>query len=612
VPIADIGAVILKHLAPLYMFSFTTTIRKVLLIRSLLVVSTRTAAFPSSRDFNNLHQRSESAFFAVPYCTSNNQLRIGGLPRNNQYQVLFKPAATFNTMPPKRAASKMSAAATADDAVSNDDADESKPKPLKGSAATTKKSKVVATEKKETKKKAAPKKKATPKEKVAKGAESPSDDDDDAKPKAKKKAAPKKKASPKKKVAKGTESSSDEEPPKAKKKATPKKRKSKSTTSDSEDDDSSTTKTTKKKKSSSSPKKKAKAADHQRWTERMPLTRLWNPETAMTSKGSYTFTVISWNVAGLRAFIKKQPDALANLAQRYQADVICLQEHKLQDVHLDDPKLKIREHFEEKLGGFESHWSYSTTKKGYSGTAMFIRKRGGGGDDASKKGKKQAKIGAFFTSKNKEGDEATKGDSIGDIPVSHLQPLNVMTELGLPKHDGEGRTVTAEFPLFHLTNVYVPNSGQKLDRLGYRTEEWDTDFLNKMQQLEKGKPVIWLGDLNVAHNEKDTWNEGAKHLVKSAGTTPQERASFDQQLGAGFVDAFRHLHQDAMGHYSYWSQRAGNREPNKGLRLDYFICSKDLMEDDDDRKVVVRDSYMVPDELGSDHCPIVLEIEIKK
>jgi len=346
----------------------------------------------------------------------------------------------------------------------------------------------------------------------------------------------------------------------------------------------------------------------------MPLTRLWNPETAMTSKGSYTFTVISWNVAGLRAFIKKQPDALANLAERYQADVICLQEHKLQDVHLDDPKLKIREHFEEKLGGFESHWSYSTTKKGYSGTAMFIRKRGGsgGGDDASKKGKKQAKIGAFFTSKNKEGDEATKGDSIGDIPVSHLQPLNVMTELGLPKHDGEGRTVTAEFPLFHLTNVYVPNSGQKLDRLGYRTEEWDTDFLNKMQQLEKGKPVIWLGDLNVAHNEKDTWNEGAKHLVKSAGTTPQERASFDRQLGAGFVDAFRHLHQDAMGHYSYWSQRAGNREPNKGLRLDYFICSKDLMEDDDDRKVVVRDSYMVPDELGSDHCPIVLEIEMKK
>ena len=480
-------------------------------------------------------------------------------------------------MPPKRAASKMSAAAAAHD-VSNDDTDESKTKSLKGSA---QESKAAATEEKEpkTKKKAATKKKASPKKKVVKGAESPSDGD---------------------------------EKPKAKKKASPKKRKTKSTTSDTEDDES-TTKATKK-KAKASPKKKA-AADHQRWTERMPLTRLWNPETAMTSKGSYTFTVISWNVAGLRAFIKKHPDALANLAERYQADVICLQEHKLQEVHLDDPKLKIREHFEEKLSGFESHWSYSTTKKGYSGTAMFIRKRGGGGGDgdgASKKGKKQAKLGAFFTSKNKEDGEATKGDSIGDIPVSNLQPLNVMTELGLPKHDGEGRTVTAEFPLFYLTNVYVPNSGQKLDRLGYRTEEWDKDFLNKMQQLEKGKPVIWLGDLNVAHNEKDTWNEGAKHLAKSAGTTAEERASFDRQLNAGFVDAFRHLHQDAMGHYSYWSQRAGNREPNKGLRLDYFICSKDLMEDSNGQKVVVRDSYMVPDELGSDHCPIVLEIEIMK
>ena len=459
-------------------------------------------------------------------------------------------------MPPKRAASKIAAA---DDASSAEE--DPKSSTLKGAA---KRSKATSTA---DEKDVVKKKKASPK----------------------KKAAPKKKASPKKKkAAKGAESS---------------------------DEDSTA------KKKSSSPKKKAKTADHQRWTERMPLTRLWDPEDALKSKGSYTFTVISWNVAGLRAFVKKQPDALANLAERYQADVICLQEHKLQDTHLDDPKLKLREHFEEKLGGFESHWSYSQTKKGYSGTAMFIRKRGGGsggGDDGnsgtSKKGKKQAKIGAFFTTKNKDDGEATKGDSTGDVPLSNLQPLNVMTELGMPKHDGEGRAIVAEFPLFYLTNVYVPNSGQKLDRLGYRTEEWDTDFLNKMLQLEKDgdKPVIWLGDLNVAHNEKDTWNEGAKHLAKSAGTTPQERASFDRQLSAGFIDAFRHLHKDAMGHYSYWSQRAGNREPNKGLRLDYFICSKDLMEEKDGRKAVVRDSYIVHEELGSDHCPIVLEIEVKK
>ncbi|KAL7455433.1 hypothetical protein ACHAWC_006973 [Mediolabrus comicus] len=456
-------------------------------------------------------------------------------------------------MPPKRAASKIAAA----DDTSNAEEDP-KSSTLKGAVKRSKAASTADEKDVVKKKKASPKKKATPK----------------------KKASPKKK-----KAAKGAESS---------------------------DEDSTTKKAT---------PKKAKAADHQRWTERMPLTRLWDPEDALKSKGSYTFTVISWNVAGLRAFVKKQPDALANLAERYQADVICLQEHKLQDTHLDDPKLKLREHFEEKLGGFESHWSYSQTKKGYSGTAMFIRKRGGGsgvGDDGnsgtSKKGKKQAKIGAFFTTKNKGDGEATKGDSTGDVPLSNLQPLNVMTELGMPKHDGEGRAIVAEFPLFYLTNVYVPNSGQKLDRLGYRTEEWDTDFLNKMLQLEKDgdKPVIWLGDLNVAHNEKDTWNEGAKHLAKSAGTTPQERASFDRQLSAGFIDAFRHLHKDAKGHYSYWSQRAGNREPNKGLRLDYFICSKDLMEEKDGRKAVVRDSFIIHEELGSDHCPIVLEIEVKK
>ncbi|KAL7531738.1 hypothetical protein ACHAXR_004205, partial [Thalassiosira sp. AJA248-18] len=372
-------------------------------------------------------------------------------------------------------------------------------------------------------------------------------------------------------------------------------------------------------------KKKTKAADHQRWTERTPLTRHWNPQQAMSSTGSYTFTVISWNVAGLRAFIKKQPDALSNLAKKYSADVICLQEHKLQEGHLDDPKLKLREYFEEKLGGYDGHWSYSLEKKGYSGTAMFIKKRSSSGAGAGakksggdgKKGKKQATLGAFFGSSNAAdgGNTQAKDDSksTGDIPVSHLEPINVETDLGLPAHDGEGRTVTAEFPLFYLTNVYVPNSGQKLDRLGYRTQQWDTDFLAKMQQLETDgdKPIVWLGDLNVAHNEKDTWNEGAKHLAKSAGTTAEERASFEQQLGAGYIDAFRHLHPEGRGHYSYWSQRAGNREPNKGLRLDYFICSKEMMEDDG-KKVCVRDSYIVPDELGSDHCPIVLEIEIKK
>jgi len=138
-----------------------------------------------------------------------------------------------------------------------------------------------------------------------------------------------------------------------------------------------------------------------------------------------------------------------------------------------------------------------------------------------------------------------------------------------------------------------------------------------MQEKQKatGKPVIWLGDLNVAHTYLDCWNDGAKHLAKQAGTTPEERASFQHQLDSNngaFVDAFRYLHPTAKGHYTYWSQRAGNRDPNKGLRLDYFICSRDMMEDGEDKKVVVRDCYMIPDQMGSDHCPIILELEIRK
>jgi exodeoxyribonuclease-3 len=162
-----------------------------------------------------------------------------------------------------------------------------------------------------------------------------------------------------------------------------------------------------------------------------------------------------------------------------------------------------------------------------------------------------------------------------------------------------------------MCNVYVPNSGQKLERLSYRTEEWDKDFLSFIQkkQKDRGVPVLWLGDLNVAHTNLEVWNDGAKHLAKQAGVTAEERASFEAQLNAGFIDAFRRLHPTAKGHYSYWSQRAGNREPNKGLRLDYFICDPSLF--DEESKTIVRDSYVLPLQQGSDHCPVVLELEIK-
>jgi exodeoxyribonuclease-3 len=374
------------------------------------------------------------------------------------------------------------------------------------------------------------------------------------------------------------------------------------------------------------PKKKAKKAPtHQQWTEITPLIKHWDAAHAMKSTGSYTFTILSWNVAGLRALIKNHPNTLSDLANRYDVDVLCLQETKLQEGHMDDVKLKLKEYFEEKLSGYDGYFGYSMEKKGYSGTAMFIKRRktvedgeDGNGKkvDASKNKKKQATLGAFFAPAKKDDETTTSPgaesgenkSSTGDIAISHLRPIKVETTLGLPSHDGEGRFITAEFPLFHLMNVYVPNSGQNLDRLSYRTQQWDSDFLAKVQQLEKetNKPVLWLGDLNVAHNEKDTWNEGAKHLAKSAGTTAEERASFARQLKAGYVDAFRHLHPEGRGHYTYWSQRAGNRAPNKGLRLDYFICSKDLMEDDANGKVRVRDCFMVPEIMGSDHCPIVL------
>ena len=120
---------------------------------------------------------------------------------------------------------------------------------------------------------------------------------------------------------------------------------------------------------------------------------------------------------------------------------------------------------------------------------------------------------------------------------------------------------------------------------------------------------MWLGDLNVAHTNLEVWNDGAKHLPKQAGVTPEERASFQAQLDAGFIDAFRHLHPTAQGHYTYWSQRAGNREPNKGLRLDYFICAPSFFEEG--ARVQIRDSYMDAEQLFSDHCPAILELEVK-
>ena len=290
------------------------------------------------------------------------------------------------------------------------------------------------------------------------------------------------------------------------------------------------------------------------------------------------------------------------MVKEYNLDVLMLQETKLQEIHLDDPKLEIRGHLLEEQG-YDAHYSCSTAKKGYSGTAVFVKRRGVKGV------KKQQKLDGFFPIKQEKTLQSTTSNDL-PIDVGNLIPQNVTFGMCKNEHDQEGRIITVEFPLFSLTNVYVPNSGQKLERLDYRTEQWDKDFLAFHQNKES--PVIWAGDLNVAHTNLEVWNDGAKHLATQAGITQQERDSFQAQLDAGYIDAFRKLHPEAKGHYSYWSQRAGNRTPNKGLRLDYFVCSPSLFKDDKESKVVVRDSYTLPIVMGSDHCPVVLELEIKK
>lgn len=213
------------------------------------------------------------------------------------------------------------------------------------------------------------------------------------------------------------------------------------------------------------------------------------------------FKIASWNVAGLRALMKKQPDALKNLLKEYDLDMLCLQETKLQEVHIDDPKLKFRGLLEEE--GYKDYWSCSTEKKGYSGTAVFLRQRG-------EQKPKQTSIGSFFAPKTGTKKKEEKRTS-ADLPISQEQLTATNVSYGIGKTiDNEGRTIVVEFPWGTLTNVYVPNSGQDLKRLDYRVNEWDKDFLafQQRKQTDRNLPVIWLGDLNIAHKAFDVWNNG--------------------------------------------------------------------------------------------------------
>lgn len=248
--------------------------------------------------------------------------------------------------------------------------------------------------------------------------------------------------------------------------------------------------------------------------------------------------LISWNVNGLRACINK---GFYDFAAAVDADAICLQETKMQpgQAAVDLP-------------GYQQFWN-SAEKKGYSGTLTFSR----------------------------------------------TEPLSVAYDLHTPDaHNNEGRAITLEFARFYLVNIYVPNAQDGLARIDYRMQ-WEDDFRAYVQALDRVKPVIICGDLNVAHQEIDLKNP--KTNRGNAGFSDEERSKFGELLAAGFVDSFRYLHPDEVGAYSWWSYRANARAKNAGWRIDYFLVSQRIQSD-------IKAAYIMPDVLGSDHCPVCLEI----
>ena len=247
--------------------------------------------------------------------------------------------------------------------------------------------------------------------------------------------------------------------------------------------------------------------------------------------------LISWNVNGLRAVMNENFMEFFNEAD---ADVFCLQETKLQEGQI-----------EMDLPGYHQYWNYAD-KKGYSGTAIFTKK----------------------------------------------EPLSVTYGMGIDEHDHEGRVITLEFDDFYFITVYVPNSQDGLKRLDYRMK-WEDDFLGYLKELEKTKPVVFCGDLNVAHEEIDLKNP--KTNRKNAGFTDEERSKMTALLDAGFTDTFRYFYPEQVT-YSWWSYRFKAREKNAGWRIDYFICSDALR----DR---LKDAKIHTEVMGSDHCPVELDIE---
>ena len=245
--------------------------------------------------------------------------------------------------------------------------------------------------------------------------------------------------------------------------------------------------------------------------------------------------LISWNVNGLRACVTK---GFMDFFKEADADVFCLQETKLQpgQIELDLP-------------GYHQYWN-SAEKKGYSGTAIFTKR----------------------------------------------EPVSVSYGIGIEEHDHEGRVITLEYPECHIVTVYTPNSQDGLARLDYRMK-WEEDFLSYLKKLEETKPVIFCGDLNVAHKEIDLKNP--KTNRKNAGFTDEERAKMTTLLSNGFIDTWRHFYPDEANIYSWWSYRFQARQKNAGWRIDYFIVSEALKDS-------LEDAQIYTQVLGSDHCPVGL------
>ena len=248
--------------------------------------------------------------------------------------------------------------------------------------------------------------------------------------------------------------------------------------------------------------------------------------------------IISWNINGFRSLMSRTfLDAFTAL----DADVYCLQETKLQAGQIDMD-----------FDGYESYWCYAE-KKGYSGTGIFARK----------------------------------------------EPLSVSYGLGIPEHDTEGRAITLEYDNFYLLNVYTPNAQRELARLDYRMT-WEDALRGYICSLDEKKPVIYCGDLNVAHEEIDLKNPKTNH--QSAGFSDEERGKFTTLLQSGFTDSFRRLYPDRVA-YTWWSYMMKAREKNIGWRIDYFVVSDRIFP-------LVKDSLIYADIFGSDHCPVGLEIEL--